>query len=70
VATAPVLDAAGKKAADVELEAAALRGGDRVTDQMREDFALARSILDALEQGSPTPVETSLPESAQMELFG
>jgi len=50
--------------------AAALRGGDRVTDQMREDFALARSILDALEQGSPTPVETSLPESAQMELFG
>ena len=26
--------------------AAALRGGDRVTDQMREDFKLVRSILD------------------------
>ena len=26
--------------------AAALRGGDRVTDQMREDFRLVRSILD------------------------
>jgi len=49
--------------------AAALRGGDRVTNQMREDFALVRSILDAPEEGVPTPAgEPSKP--AQMELFG
>ncbi|MGH8870810.1 MAG: uracil-DNA glycosylase [Acidimicrobiia bacterium] len=49
--------------------AAALRGGDRVTDQMREDFAVVRSILDAPREvqeeaaGAPS-------EPAQMELFG
>jgi uracil-DNA glycosylase len=49
--------------------AAALRSGDRVTSQMREDFALVRSILDR----APEPAET-IPEpptdAAQMELFG
>jgi DNA polymerase len=48
--------------------AAALRGGDRVTNQMREDFALVRSILDAPEE-EPTPAEGPS-EPAQMELFG
>jgi DNA polymerase len=49
--------------------AAALRGGDRVTDQMRQDFALVRSLLDS-------PHDTAAAESeepadpAQMELFG
>ncbi|HLE95531.1 MAG TPA: hypothetical protein VI689_04035, partial [Acidimicrobiia bacterium] len=50
--------------------AAALRGGDRVTDQMRSDFALVRSILDGLEQESPTAEETVVPDPSQMELFG
>jgi DNA polymerase len=48
--------------------AAALRGGDRVTDQMRQDFSLARSLL-----GTPAPdpdQETPETEPAQMELFG
>ncbi|HET7847308.1 MAG TPA: uracil-DNA glycosylase [Acidimicrobiia bacterium] len=48
--------------------AAALRGGDRVTDQMREDFKLVRSILDRTEQAEET-VET-VADPAQMELFG
>jgi DNA polymerase len=47
--------------------AAALRGGDRVTDQMREDFALVKSLLDA-------PLELPAAEEerdpAQLELFG
>jgi uracil-DNA glycosylase len=34
--------------------AAALRGGPRITDQMREDFALARSVLDRSAIGSST----------------
>jgi len=49
--------------------AAALRGGDRVTNQMREDFALVRSILDASEEAGPLPAE-ELSGPAQMELFG
>ncbi len=32
--------------------AAALRSGSRVTDQMRQDFAVARSVLDRAEEGS------------------
>jgi hypothetical protein len=48
--------------------AAALRGGDRVTDQMREDFALVRSILDNPRQEEPTPEPEIEPE--QIELFG
>jgi DNA polymerase len=47
--------------------AAALRGGDRVTDQMREDFALVKSLLDAPPELS---VEEEESEPAQMELFG
>jgi hypothetical protein len=49
--------------------AAALRGGDRVTDQMRVDFALVRSLLDQ----PPAVVGEASEESAdpaQMELFG
>jgi DNA polymerase len=50
--------------------AAALRGGDRVTDQMRDDFALARRILD---QGLTTPAVTegvtSDADQSQLELF-
>lgn len=38
--------------------AAALRGGDRVKDQMREDFAIAKTLLE------------SRPEPSQSELFG
>ena len=50
--------------------AAALRGGDRVTDQMREDFALVRSILDT--SNGPATAETGgeIAEPAQMDLFG
>ena len=47
--------------------AAALRGGDRVTNQMREDFAVARSVLDS-EAPDEEKVETA--ETEQMELFG
>jgi DNA polymerase len=51
--------------------AAALRGGDRVTDQMREDFRLVRSILDSREQGSHAEEEGDAPvDASQMELFG
>ena len=50
--------------------AAALRGGDRVTDQMREDFALARRILD---EAGATPAGgeggASDADQAQLELF-
>jgi DNA polymerase len=49
--------------------AAALRGGDRVTDQMRQDFALARSLLDTPPVADLTPAEGNA-EPAQMELFG
>jgi DNA polymerase len=48
--------------------AAALRGGDRVTGQMREDFALVRSILDAPPR-EEAPDQPDV-EPAQMELFG
>ena len=51
--------------------AAALRGGDRVTTQMREDFTLASQLLDAPDPAEPAPTdETSIIESSQMELFG
>jgi hypothetical protein len=49
--------------------AAALRGGDRVTDQMREDFAVVRSLLDTPPQDQASSPEPDL-EAAQMELFG
>jgi DNA polymerase len=49
--------------------AAALRGGDRVTDQMREDFSLVRSILDR--PAAPDTESAQEPDdAAQMELFG
>ena len=46
--------------------AAALRGGDRVTNQMREDFGVVKSILDA-----PSRLEPNEPENAldQLELL-
>ncbi len=50
--------------------AAALRGGERVKDQMREDFELVRSVLDSTpsdEQGSSSP--PSERGDKQMELF-
>jgi DNA polymerase len=47
--------------------AAALRSGDRVTSQMREDFSLVRRLLDApAEVGAETPPPA---EAAQLELF-
>lgn len=49
--------------------AAALRGGDRVTNQMREDFALVRALLDSPPE-APEPANEALPEPAQMDLFG
>ncbi len=42
--------------------AAALRGGDRILDQMREDFALVRSTLDE-------SVATADPVAEQLDLF-
>jgi uracil-DNA glycosylase family 4 len=49
--------------------AAALRSGDRVTSQMREDFALVRSILERASEPSETIPETPT-DASQMELFG
>ena len=48
--------------------AAALRGGDRVTNQMREDFALVKSILDAPDQIEELPQAPATLD--QPELFG
>jgi DNA polymerase len=45
--------------------AAALRGGDGVTQQMREDFALVREVLDHAVAAEPAEVPVS-----QLELFG
>ncbi len=52
--------------------AAALRGGQRVTSQMREDFTLVRSILDRPPVAPPPPPEVGENTEAlpQMELFG
>ncbi len=47
--------------------AAALRGGDRITDQMREDFALVASVLDAAAE--PEVVVAEDP-AEQLGLFG
>ncbi len=46
--------------------AAALRGGDSVADQMRQDFALVSEILDA----PPEPVEEADETAEQLGLFG
>lgn len=47
--------------------AAALRGGDRVTDQMREDFSTVRATLDeaGMSAADPTP-----PDQGRLELSG
>lgn len=37
--------------------AAALRGGERVTDQIREDLALMRSVLDSMKAGEGVTAE-------------
>lgn len=52
--------------------AAALRGGDRVKDQMRQDFSLVSEVLrgEGVTEPPQQPEEVSEPESAQMELFG
>ena len=44
--------------------AAALRGGERVTDQIREDLALMRSVIDSMNTG-----EGVVAEPEQMGLF-
>ncbi|MCZ6631499.1 MAG: uracil-DNA glycosylase [Actinobacteria bacterium] len=53
--------------------AAALRGGERVKDQMREDFALVRAVLDstptAEEHSSSDPQSDQELSGSQMELF-
>ncbi len=51
--------------------AAALRGGDRVTAQMREDFALVQRLLTPVEASEvDEPVaESDLEDSSQMDLF-
>lgn len=50
--------------------AAALRGGDRVTDQMREDFAMVRTILDRPSHLEPAEASPDAVEIAQPGLFG
>jgi DNA polymerase len=47
--------------------AAALRGGDRVKDQMRQDFELVRSVLDGVGE---EPSDVPEPVQSQLELFG
>ncbi len=51
--------------------AAALRGGDRVKDQMRQDFFLVSEVLrgEVVTEPPQQPEEVSEPEAAQMELF-
>lgn len=49
--------------------AAALRSGGRVTDQMREDFAVVRSILETPKEPAASN-EGGAEEPAQMDLFG
>ena len=53
--------------------AAALRGGERVKDQMREDFALVRAVLDSTPsaggQSSSEPKSGEEVSGSQMELF-
>ena len=50
--------------------AAALRGGERVKDQMREDFELVRQTLSPLTEGGPEERSSSEGGSTdQMELF-
>jgi uracil-DNA glycosylase len=50
--------------------AAALRGGERVKDQMREDFALVRQTLSPTAEGEPDERSSSEGGSTdQMELF-
>ena len=48
--------------------AAALRGGDRVTDQMRHDFGLVRESLDA-PTGTAPPTPPATPPTEQLDLF-
>ena len=43
-----------------------LRGGDKVLDQMRQDFALVRSVLDA----AVTEASEADPAAEQLGLFG
>ena len=47
--------------------AAALRGGDRVTNQMREDFGVVRSILDAPSRPEPNEPENALDQLELLE---
>lgn len=49
--------------------AAALRGGDRIMDLMREDFALMRATLDAPPRPEPE-VEKASEQAVQLGLFG
>ena len=49
--------------------AAALRGGDRVTDQMREDFALVSTLL-ATPRNAEQPEPATPQDAEQQELFG
>jgi DNA polymerase len=49
--------------------AAALRGGDRVTDQMRADFALVRAALDGAGTPEAETVPTADPAAEQLGLF-
>ncbi len=57
--------------------AAALRGGDRVLNDMRSDFALVRTVIDRSQQESPDEPEradvgdadASLSEATQLEFF-
>ena len=52
--------------------AAALRGGDRVKDQMRQDFALVSEVLrgEVVAEPAEQTGEATNPEATQMELFG
>jgi uracil-DNA glycosylase len=49
--------------------AAALRGGDRVTDQMRADFAVVKALLEPSVEKAEGSAEGQ-DDAAQMELFG
>lgn len=49
--------------------AAALRGGDRVTEQMRADFAVVKALLEPSVENGEGSAEGQ-DDAAQMELFG
>lgn len=50
--------------------AAALRGGERVLEQMREDFSLVKGLIESVAAGPDAEYSAAEPEGEQLGLFG